>query len=93
MLGWDESSNIALLKKVLCNLAATPIEFNILEDGKEVWRVMSMISFGEIKNGICTYRYDEYLAGRFYDPEIYAMINIGVQRRFESNRSSCVYLR
>jgi len=91
MLGWDESFNTALLKRVLRNLAATPIEFNILEDGKEVWRVMSMISFGEIKNGICTYRYDEYLAERFYDPEVYAMINIGVQRRFEGGYALTLY--
>src|SRR6187455_515998 len=34
MLGWDESFNIASLKKVLLRLAATPIEFNIMEDGK-----------------------------------------------------------
>lgn len=91
MLGWDDSCNIALLKRVLRNLAVTPIEFNILEEGKEVWRVMSMISFGEIKNGICTYRYDEYLAERFYDPEIYAMINIGVQRRFEGGYALTLY--
>ncbi|SFI84647.1 replication initiation protein [Nitrosomonas sp. Nm34] len=91
MLGWDESFNIASLKKVLLRLAATPIEFNIMEDGKEVWQVMSMISFDEIKNGICTYRYDEYLAERFYDPEIYAMINIGVQRRFDSGYDLTLY--
>lgn len=91
MLGWEESYNITLLKKVLRTLTSTPIEFNIMEDGKETWRVMTMISFGEIKGGICTYRYDEYLAERFYDPEIYAMINLGVQRRFEGGYALTLY--
>jgi plasmid replication initiation protein len=91
MLGWDESNNIERLQDVLRKLASTAVEFNMMEDGKEVWRVMSMLSYGEIKDGICTYRYDEYLAERLYDPEIYATINIGIQRRFEGNYALTLY--
>jgi plasmid replication initiation protein len=92
MLGWDESNNIERLQDVLRKLASTTIEFNMMEDGgKEVWRVMSMLSYGEIKDGICSYRYDEYLAERLYDPEIYATINIGVQRRFEGGYALTLY--
>ncbi|MGZ8212922.1 MAG: replication initiation protein [Methylosarcina sp.] len=92
MLGWDESNNIERLQDVLRKLASTTIEFNMMEDGgKEVWRVMSMLSYGEIKDGICTYRYDEYLAERLYDPEIYATINIGVQRRFDGGYALTLY--
>jgi plasmid replication initiation protein len=91
MLGWDESNNIERLQEVLLKLATTAVEFNMMEDGKEVWRVMSMLSYGEIKDGVCTYRYDEYLAERLYDPEIYATINIGVQRRFEGSYALTLY--
>ena len=91
MLGWDESNNIERLQDVLRKLASTSIEFNMMEDGKEVWRVMSMISYGEIKDGTCIYRYDEYLAERLYDPEIYATINIGMQRRFEGSYALTLY--
>lgn len=91
MLGWDESNNIERLQEVLRKLASTAVEFNMMEDGKEVWRVMSMLSYGEIKNGICSYRYDEYLAERLYDPEIYATINIGIQRRFEGSYALTLY--
>jgi hypothetical protein len=91
MLGWGESNNIERLQDVLLKLASTPVEFNMMEDGKEVWRVMSMLSYGEIKDGTCTYRYDEYLAERLYDPEIYATINIGVQRRFEGSYALTLY--
>jgi plasmid replication initiation protein len=91
MLGWDESNNIERLQGVLVKLASTTIEFNMMEDGKEVWRVMSMLSYGEIKDGTCTYRYDEYLAERLYDPEIYATINIGMQRRFDGSYALTLY--
>jgi plasmid replication initiation protein len=91
MLGWDESNNIERLQDVLRKLATTAVEFNMMEDGKEVWRVMSMLSYGEIKDGTCTYRYDDYLAERLYDPEIYATINIGIQRRFEGSYALTLY--
>ena len=91
MLGWDESNNIERLQDTLRQLASTPIEFNMMEDGKNVWRVMSILSFGEIRDGTCSYRYDEYLAERLYDPEIYATINIGVQRRFEGGYALTLY--
>lgn len=90
MLGYD-SNDVDKLKEVLRKLASTMIEFNVMEDGKEAWQVMSMISFGEIKGGVCTYRYDEYLAERFYDPEIYAIINLAVQRKFESGYALTLY--
>ena len=88
MLGWDGSNKIEHLKEALQALATTTIEFNLKEDGgKDVWRVMSMISFGEIKEGLCTYRYDEYLAERLYDPAIFAVINLQVQRNFDSGQA------
>lgn len=91
MLGWDDSNNIERLQDALRKLASTSIEFNMMEDGKHVWRVMAMLSYGEIKEGMCTYRYDDYLAERLYDPEIYATINIGVQRRFEGSYAFTLY--
>ena len=91
MLGWDDSNNIERLQDALRKLASTSIEFNMMEDGKHVWRVMAMLSYGEIKEGMCTYSYSEYLAERLYDPEIYATINIGVQRRFEGSYALTLY--
>ena len=90
MMGYD-SNDVDKLKEALRKLASTTIEFNVMEDGKEAWQVMSMISFGEIKAGVCTYRYDEYLAERFYDPEIYATINLAVQRKFDSGYALTLY--
>jgi plasmid replication initiation protein len=90
MLGYD-SNDIDKLKNALKKLATTAIEFNVMKDGKESWKVMSMLSFGEIENGVCSYRYDEYLAERLYDPEIYATINLAVQRKFDSGYALTLY--
>jgi Initiator Replication protein len=91
MLGWDGSNKIEHLKDALSTLARTSIQFNLKEDGKDVWRVMSMLSFAEIRDGVCTYRYDEYLAERLYDPAIYATINLQIQRRFDSGHALNLY--
>lgn len=91
MLGFD-SNDIEKLKQAIKVLASTPIEFNVIsETGKESWKVMSMISFGQIEDGVCTYRYDDYLAQRFYDPEVYATINLAIQREFESGYALILY--
>jgi len=91
MLGWDESDNVQRLREAIKKLASTPVEFNLMDDGKESWHAMALISYGEIKGGICTYRYDEFLAERLYNPDTYATINIRVQRLFDSAYALALY--
>jgi Initiator Replication protein len=91
MLGWDASNDIQTLKDALRALASTTVEFNLTEEGKETWCVMSMISFGEICGGMCTYRYDEDLAERLFDPAVYAMINLKIQRNFDAGQALNLY--
>lgn len=91
MLGWDESNNIDRLKIALKKLNTTNIVFDLMSDGKGKWTTVTMISFGEIEKGICSYRYDEFLAERLYDPEIYATINIKVQRKLKGGYSLALY--
>ncbi len=84
MLGWDASNRIDYLKEALSSLQQTTIQFNLREDGHEVWESMTMLSYAHIKNGVCTYRYDEALAERLFDPAMFAMISLQVQRRIDS---------
>lgn len=84
MVGWDASNHIDHLKEALLALQQTTIQFNLREDGHEVWESMSMLSYAQIKNGICTYRYDEALAEKLYDPSMFAMINLRVQRQLDT---------
>jgi plasmid replication initiation protein len=84
MLGWDASNRIDHLKEALLALQQTTIQFNLREEGHEVWESMTMLSYAQIKNGICTYRYDEALAEKLYDPAMFAMINLKVQRQLDT---------
>ncbi len=84
MLGWEESNRIDYLKETLVALQQTILQFNLREDGQEVWESMSMLSYAQIKNGVCTWRYDEALAEKLYDPAMFAIINLQVQRRIDS---------
>ena len=84
MLGWDGSNRTKYLKEAIASLQETRLEFNLREDGEDTWESMTMLSYAKIKNGICTYRYDKALAERFYDPAIFAIINLRVQRQLDS---------
>jgi plasmid replication initiation protein len=91
LLGWDDSKNYTRLKDALKKLASTPIEFNLHNDGVDDWQTMSILSFAQIKGGICSFRYDEALAEKFYDPEIYAMINLQIQRKLDGAYALTLY--
>jgi hypothetical protein len=84
MMGWDESNRIDYLKEALSALQETRLEFNLREDGNEEWESMTMLSYAHIKSGVCTWRYDEALAEKLYNPAMFAMINLQVQRRIDS---------
>ena len=89
-LGYD-SKDTNVLKRALKSLVSTAIEFNLMLDGKEKWSVTSMLSFAEIRDGACSWRYDENLAERLFDPEIYSLINVSVQRQLQSSHSLALY--
>jgi plasmid replication initiation protein len=91
MLGWDASNRIEYLKEALKVLQTTLLEFNLKEDGGESWESMTMLSYAKIKNGVCTYRYDKTLAERLYDPAMFAMISLQVQRRIDSAHALNLY--
>lgn len=90
ILGY-ESNDIAGLRRALRSLVTTAIEFNLMQDGKEKWAVMSMLSYAEIRGGVCTWRYDEYLADKLFDPEVYSTINIKIQTQFQSSHTLTLY--
>jgi plasmid replication initiation protein len=91
MLGWEASNRIEHLKDALVALQQTTLQFNLRDDGGESWESMAMLSYAKIKNGVCTYRYDEALAERLFDPAMFAMISLRVQRRIDSAHALNLY--
>ena len=87
------SNDIELLKNAFRKLASTGLEWNILDEGKERWGTASFISDAEIikGRGICQYSYSPKLRKKLFNPEIYARINLSIQRNFLSTYSLVLY--
>jgi len=88
-----DNKNLANLKRALTGLTSTSITWNILgENGSdEAWGFASFLSGGQIKNGVCTYRYDKGLAKQLYHPDIYSRINLGVIKNIRTSHALVLY--
>jgi hypothetical protein len=91
MLGFD-SKNHDALKRALLKVMSTPISFDLLHDaGKTDWEASPLIAYAGIKNGLCSYEYSDWLAGKLANPDIYTLININVQRQFSGGYALALY--
>ncbi len=91
--GFD-SKNIKVLKDSLRGLMRIVIEWNVLDEaGKEEWGASPMLAQAVIKKGSShfTYSISPVLRRRLYSPEIYARINLSIQRRFRSGYALALY--
>jgi hypothetical protein len=92
MVGWDDSHDFAHLKKALKRIVGTPLELNVLGNaGKERWSATSLLASAEIEDGVCTYEYSRRMAELLYSPEMYAVINIAVQKEFKGGYALTLY--
>lgn len=72
-------------------LVGTVVEYNLFEKDKKVWGCFTLLSGAEIKDGFCTYRYDQKLQEKLQNPEIYARINLEIQSKFTCKYSLFLY--
>lgn len=87
-----ESKNTSELKGAIEKLVSTTIKWNIFDEkGEEEWEIASLLAYAKIKNGICTYEYSSALAEKFYNPEIYARINLSIQKNIASGHTLALY--
>lgn len=85
------SHDTALLQASLGRIQSTRLEVNMLKDGRHKWESMTLLSYAKIEKGICTYRYDEAIAERLHQPEVYTRINLSVQNELGSAYSLALY--
>lgn len=92
MLGYD-SNDRKPLKESLKALASVHAEWNILGDNQEEveWGVSSLLSHAILSRGKCRYGYSPALAEKLYNPDIYASINMAIQRKFRSKHALALY--
>jgi plasmid replication initiation protein len=96
MIGWGDSNNTEHLKNSLRRIVTTSIEFDLLYNGEKEkkrkrWAASTPLAGVEIVDGIVTYEYSKILRTALANPEIYAIINIGVQREFSGSYALALY--
>jgi plasmid replication initiation protein len=93
MINWKASKNLDNLKDALLKIMTTTIVFDVLhkDPKKSKWGAMNPLSYAEIENGVCSYRYDSGLAEKLAKPDVYAIININIQKRFASSYALALY--
>lgn len=91
IVGFD-SNDIGLLKNAFRSLAKISLEWNLLDDdGQEEWGIASMLSQAVIRGGRCIYAYAPDLKEKLYNPDIYARINLSIQRKINSGYALALY--
>lgn len=85
--------NLEPLKEALKTLARTVLEWNILDENgaHEEWGATTLLAQAVIKGGFCTYAYSPDLCEKLYRPEIYALLNLSIQRKFSSGYALALY--
>lgn len=91
MIGYN-SNDMDTLKDSLRGLAETVAEWDMLDEkGQQEWGVSSLLSYAKLKGGVCEYAYSPALAEKLYDPKVFALINLNIQRRFTSGHALALY--
>ncbi|HQD57338.1 MAG TPA: replication initiation protein [Candidatus Competibacteraceae bacterium] len=85
--------NLDPLKEALKTLARTVLEWNILDESgaQEEWGATTLLAQAVIKGGYCIYAYSPDLCEKLYRPEIYALLNLSIQRKFSSGYALALY--
>ena len=89
LYGMSKDYNDRHLERSLRNIGKKTIEFNMFQQDKQNSRVWSFIHFLsecniDFKNGICTYAYPPTMRKILKNPNLYARLNMEVQREFSS---------
>ena len=92
ILGFD-SHDQDCLKRALVNLMSVVLSWNIVDNrGQEkAWRARPMLTSADLEQGWCLYSYHPDLRVKLFNPEVYASINVSIQRRFTSGYALALY--
>ncbi|WP_239482860.1 replication initiation protein [Paraburkholderia sp. C35] len=90
-IGWEASNDHKKLAQAAENIMHNIVTLNMFADGKEDWKKTPLVSSIGVKDGRVTYAYIEWLAERYAHPEVFAAIDIKMQRRFKSQYALALY--
>ena len=92
-LGW-KSYKSSDLKQAIRNLVTTKVEWNIFKkDKKNSWSISTLLASADLEEeqGICKYSYSEGLKKLLNSPNIYARLDLLIQKRFGSKHALAIW--
>jgi plasmid replication initiation protein len=91
LIGFN-SKNVNYLKDALENMVTTKLTWNIIDErGKKEWGVSAALASAVISDGWCSYAYSPHLRAKLYNPEIYGLIDLDIQRKFSGSHALTLY--
>ncbi|KVN83483.1 replication initiation protein [Burkholderia ubonensis] len=90
-IGWEGSNDHKKLAQAAENIMHNVVTLNMFADGKQDWKKTPLVSSIGVSNGRVVYAYIEWLAERLASPEVFAAIDIKIQRRFKSGYALALY--
>lgn len=90
-LGFN-SKNTDVLKAALRQLVETRMEWNVLGDaGEREWGVTTALAEAKLQGGVCSYAYAPTMREKLANPEVYALIDLQLQRQFKSTYTASLF--
>jgi len=92
LIGYN-SNDVTRLKSAILDLVSLVIEWNVLSlDGQEkAWKASSSLASVEIIQGTCIYEYSHLMKELFFQPDIYAKLNMEIVSKFKSSYGLALY--
>ena len=85
LVGYD-SHDMEYLKETSIAMLRCIVQYNVLDkDGSlERWGATALLAQADIQKGLFTYAYSPELRRRLHNPEMYARLDLDLQRQFDS---------
>jgi len=92
LIGYD-SHDTEYLKEAAKAMMRCVVEYNVLgKDGKsKKWGALVLLAQVDIEDGMFNYAYPPELRQRLHNPEMYARLNLGLQKRFDSKHALALW--
>jgi hypothetical protein len=91
LVGYD-SKDEKYLKTATKAMMGCMVEWDVLDkDGSEAWGAAVLLASVEIKRGICSYGFAPHLRYKLYNPDMYARLDLDMQKRFKSKYSLALW--
>lgn len=85
------SPNRQHLKKTLSEMQTLRVQWDVLEQGGSVWKSSVMLPYIEVHTDKIVYSYAPQIKELLFDADIYAMLDLRIQRRFSLDCSTALY--